>query len=77
MDINTAISQVAAKDPQIYALVAKQGMESSVLSALTGTNSDSSTSSGLLGGSSGQEPTDEQLLQSIESSIGQNIDTTA
>ena len=77
MDINTAISQAAATDPQIYALVAKQGAESSVLAALTGNDSSSNSETGLLGSTSGQEPTDEQLLQSIESNIGRNIDTTA
>lgn len=73
MDINTAITQAAATDPQIYALVAKQGTVSSVLAALTGAGTSSTSTAG----AADQEPSDAQLLQSVESNIGQNIDTQA
>jgi len=74
MSITDTISKVAATNPVVGVVLARQSVDSAVLAGLQ--TGDTATSA-LLGAVSGQALEANQLLASLTPNLGQNVNTTA
>ena len=74
MSITDTISKVAATNPVVGVVLARQSVNSAVLAGLQ--TGDTATSA-LLGAVSGQALEANQLLASLTPNLGQNVNTTA
>ena len=74
MSINDTVSQVAANNPYVGAVISAAGINSNLLASLP---TDESGLTGVLGAKATEGVTENQILSSLQPNLGQNIDTQA